>query len=88
MAYQPKTKEFTSKAGNKYTFQTVINSKQAKIMDEGTGLGGKILNTKMMPSMLDHVVVAPQGLKMDDFDTWAELEEVTTEAFNFLRTGL
>lgn len=87
MAFTPKTKEFTSKAGNKYTFQNVMNSVQASIMDEGTNGGGKILNTKMMPLMLENVVVQPQGLTMDDFDTWEELEEVTNAAFRFLRTG-
>lgn len=87
MAFQAKTKEYTSKAGNKYTFQNVMNSKQAAIIDEGTGLGGKVINVKMMPLMLQHVVVSPQGLTMDDFDTWAELEEVTSEAITFLQTG-
>jgi len=88
MAFQAKTKEFTSKAGNKYTFQTVMNSKQAVIVDEGTNEVGKVLNAKMMPLMLKDVVVTPQGLTMDDFETWDELEEVTTEAFSFLRKGL
>lgn len=87
MAYTPKTKEFTSEAGNKYTFQSVMNSKQAEIIDEGTGSGGKVLNAKMMPLMLKHVVVSPPGLEMDDFDTWSELEEVSNEAFYFLRKG-
>lgn len=87
MAYTPKTKEFTSKEGNKYKFQTVMNSKQAEILDEGTDSGGKLLNAKMMPLMLEHVVVEPAGLKMDDFDAWPELDEVTSAAFKFLRTG-
>ena len=87
MAFQVKTKEFTSKAGNKYTFQNVMNSKQAEIIDEGTNAEGKVLNVKMMPLMLNHVVVAPAGLTMDDFDNWAELEEVTNKAFSFLRKG-
>lgn len=87
MAFQAKTKEYESKAGNKYTFQNVMNSKQAEIMDEGTNAVGKVLNTKMMPLMLQHVVVTPAGLTIDDFETWAELEEVTNAAFSFLRTG-
>ncbi|MET4562177.1 hypothetical protein ABIA69_003363 [Lysinibacillus parviboronicapiens] len=86
MAFTPKTKEFTSEAGNNYTFQNVPNSKQAEIIDDGTGLHGKVLNSRMMPLMLKHVVVIPNELKMDDFDTWEELEEVTSEAFQFLRT--
>lgn len=87
MTFKPKTKDFTSTAGNEYTFQNVPNSKQAEIIDIGTGLQGKILNSRMMPQMLEHVVVVPSGLKMDEFETWEELEEVTTAAFNFLRTG-
>lgn len=87
MAFQAKTKEYTSKAGNKYTFQNVMNSKQAEIIDVGTDLGGKILGAKMMPLMLEHVVVSPSGLSMDDFDTWTELDEVTSKAFSFLQTG-
>lgn len=87
MAYTPKTKEFTSKEKNKYTFQTVMNSKMAEILDEGTNSVGKMMNTKMMPLMLEHVVVQPAGLKMDDFDSWAELEEVTMAAYTFLQKG-
>ncbi|MCM0627418.1 hypothetical protein M5J14_23340 [Lysinibacillus sp. OL1_EC] len=87
MTFTPKTKEFKSTAGNEYTFQNVQNSKQAEILDVGTGLQGKILNSKMMPQLLKHVVVVPNNLTMDDFDTWAELEEVTNAAFSFLRTG-
>lgn len=86
MAFTPKTKEFKSKAGNVYTFQTVPNSKQAEIIDKGTDFNGKLLNSKMMPLMLEHVVVVPNGLTMDEFDTWEELEEVTGEAYRFLRT--
>ncbi|MEG0470782.1 MAG: hypothetical protein RR588_00450 [Solibacillus sp.] len=85
MAYKAHTKEFDSKEGNSFTFQTVPNSKQAEILDKGTDFNGKVLNAKMMPLMLENVVVVPSGLKMDDFDTWAELEEVTNAAFSFLR---
>lgn len=87
MAFTPKTKEFTSKAGNKYKFQTVMNSVQASITDEGTNDHGRALNSKMMPLMLENIVVEPPGLTMDDFETFVELEEVTNEAFRFLRTG-
>lgn len=87
MTFTPKTKEFKSKAGNEYTFQSLMNSVQASVFDEGTNDNGKVLNSKMMPLMLEHVVVQPQGLKMDDFETWAELEEVSNAAFRFLRAG-
>jgi len=85
--FKPKTEEFTSKEGNKYTFQTVMNSKQAEILDKGTDFNGKLLNAKMMPLMLDNVVVDPSGLKMDDFESFDELQEVTSEAYHFLRKG-
>lgn len=88
MAFKPKQKQFTSKEGNEYTFQNVQNSKQAEILDEGTAPSGKVLNAKMMPLMLEHVVVVPNSLTMDDFETWSELEEVTNAAFTFLRKGL
>lgn len=87
MAFTPKTKDFTSKDGNTYKFQSVMNSVQAMIWDEGTALGGGILNTKMMPLMLEHIVVEPAGLTMDDFETWGELSEVTGAALTFLQTG-
>jgi hypothetical protein len=87
MAFKPKTKEFKSTQGNDYTFQNVPNSKQAEIIDKGTDFNGKVLNARMMPLMLEHVIVVPNGLTMDDFETWGELEEVTNEAFRFLRTG-
>jgi hypothetical protein len=83
MAFKPKQEEFTSEYGNKYTFQTVLPSKWAQVVDQITDKHGKLLNTKAMPAMLEHVVVVPAGLKMDDFEDWAELEEVTTAAFRF-----
>lgn len=85
--FKPKTAPFTSKEGNKYTFQTVMNSKQAEILDKGTDFNGKLLNAKMMPLMLDNVVVEPSGLTMDDFESYGELEEVTQNAYFFLRKG-
>lgn len=86
MAYQPKQKKFTSEAGNEYTFQTVPNSKHAEIMDNIV-VGGDLKTSRIMKSMLDHVVVVPSGLTMDDFDDWNELDEVTGAAYKFLKTG-
>lgn len=87
MAFTPKTKDFKSKAGNEYKFQTVMNSVQASIWDEGMSPQGSILNAKMMPLMLEHIVVEPSGLTMDDFEDWSELSEVTNSALSFLQTG-
>lgn len=85
--FKPKTVEYTTKAGNKYTLQTVMHSKHAEILDKGTDFNGKLLNAKMMPLMLEHVVVTPSGLTMDDFETYEELEELTKNAYHFLRKG-
>ena len=87
MAFTAKTKDFNSKKGNAYKFQTVMNSVQAQIWDNGTNDAGVTLNAKMMPLLLEHIVVQPSGLTMDDFDTWDELVEVTNAAASFLRTG-
>ena len=87
MAFTPKTKEFTSKEGNKYQFQSVMNSIQAQIWDEGTNDNGGVINTKMMPLMLEHIVIEPSGLEMDDFESWKELSEVTGAALTFLQKG-
>jgi hypothetical protein len=87
MAFKPKTKEFKSKNGNKYTFQTVLPSKWAEIADGITDQHGKMLNAKAMPAMLENVVVQPSGLTMDDFEEWAELEEVVLAAYRFQQQG-
>lgn len=88
MAFKPKTKEYTSLEGNnQYTFQTVLPSVWAKIEDKITDKGGKLLLSVAMPEMLDKVVVAPSGLQLDDFESWAELEEVTMAAYKFQRKG-
>lgn len=85
--YKPQTKDYVSKAGNEFKFQTVLPSKWAQIMDQITDKHGKIVFSKSMPKMLETVIVQPQGLKMDDFETWVELEEVTEAAFLFQRFG-
>ncbi len=85
--FKPQIKEYTSKSKNKFTFQTVLPSVWAKVQDRITDKHGKLLNQLAMPELLEKVVVEPSDLKMDDFESWAELEEVATAAFNFQRTG-
>lgn len=85
--FKPQTKEFTSEVGNQYTFQTVLPSVWAKIEDKITDKGGKLLLSVAFPELLEKVVAVPPGLKMDDFGTWAELEEVTMSAYQFQRKG-
>lgn len=83
MAFKTRQEEFTSESGEKYTFQTVTPSHWANIVDRITDKNGKLLNSLAMPAMLDNVVAIPTGLKMDDFEDWVELEEVTSAAFQF-----
>ena len=87
MAFKPKQKQYKSDAGNEYTFQTVLPSVWARTLDTISDKNGKLLNEKAMTAMLDKVVVQPQGLKMDDFETWSELEEVTQAALMFQQRG-
>jgi len=87
MAFKQKTKEYKSEAGNDYTFQTVLPSKWVQIVDGISDKNGKLLNAKAMPAMLEHVIVQPSGLTLDDFETWSEAEEVCTAAFRFQQFG-
>lgn len=87
MAFKPKQKQYKSDAGNEYTLQTVLPSVWARTLDTISDKNGKLLNEKAMTAMLDKVVVQPQGLKMDDFETWSELEEVTQAALMFQQRG-
>jgi len=83
MAFQPKQKEFKSKSGQKYVFQTIPNSKYLEIMDTSTTAEGKVLVSKMYAAVLEHIVVQPGGLTVDDFDSMKELQEVCEAALTF-----
>ena len=83
MAFKPKQKEFKSSNGNKYTFQTVPNSKYLEIMDETTTTEGKPLLSKLYAAALEHIVVQPSALTVDDFDSFKELQEVCEAALTF-----
>ncbi|MED5041483.1 hypothetical protein P9848_05665 [Geobacillus stearothermophilus] len=83
MAFKPKQKEFTSSKGNKYVFQTIPNSKYLEIMDETTTAEGKPLLSKLYAAALEHIVVQPSGLTVDDFESFKELQEVCEAALTF-----
>ena len=83
MAFKPRQEEYTSESGQKYTFQTVAPSHWANVQDRVTDKNGKLLNALLIPAMLENVIVEPNGLKMDDFEEWADLEEVAGAAFQF-----
>ncbi|MFD1206636.1 hypothetical protein ACFQ38_16185 [Sporosarcina contaminans] len=81
---KPKQKEFTSSQGNKYVLQTVPNSKYLEIMDESVVKdNGQPSISILYPKLLEHVVVQPNGLKVDDFDDFSELREVCEAALKF-----
>lgn len=75
-----KVKEFTSKNGNKYTFQKVLPSAWLDIVDRTQASEGK--NRAMYGEVLENIVVQPQ-MKIDDFEDFAELEEVVKAAIRF-----
>jgi hypothetical protein len=83
MAFKPKQKEFKSIGGNKYTFQTVPNSTYLEMMDNSTTAEGKPSLSKLYPSILENVVVQPQGLSVDDFEDFKELTDVCENALMF-----
>ena len=87
MVFTPKTKIFTSEAGNEYTFQTVPNSVALRNMDQSSDEKGNVSNVQLAKTMLENIVVIPSTLTADDFETLQELQEVVTEAYKFFRIG-
>ncbi|WPZ17789.1 hypothetical protein UM396_14485 [Geobacillus subterraneus] len=83
MAFQPKQKEFKSKNGNQYVFQTIPNSKYLEMMDDSVAANGNPLVSKLYAAVLEHIVVQPSGLTVDDFDSLKELQEVCEAALTF-----
>ncbi|MEV9639473.1 hypothetical protein ABZ756_02095 [Mammaliicoccus sciuri] len=80
---KPKQKEFTTSKGNKFTFQSVPNSTYLEIMDDSVKADGNPAVSKLYPKLLEHVVVQPGGLGVDDFTDFLELREVCEAALNF-----
>lgn len=81
---KPKQKEFITSRGNKFVFQSVPNSKYLEIMDDSVVKdNGQPSISILYPQMLEHVVVQPGGLSVDDFDDFAELREVCEAALKF-----
>lgn len=83
MAFKPKSKEFQSSQGNKYTLQTVPNSVFLDIMDNSVKADGNPSISRLYPKMLEHIVVQPSGLNVDEFESFKELQEVCEAAMQF-----
>lgn len=82
---RPKTKEFTSSVtGRKYTFQRVKPMQWLDLMDsveDGDGRNRR----KLYDMVLTNVVVQPPSMSLNDFDDFAEVDEVVTAATKFQR---
>ncbi|TQK41969.1 hypothetical protein FB479_11670 [Brevibacillus sp. AG162] len=68
--------------GTEYTFQKVAPRPWLKLMDEWDSKGKT--SEKLTEIVLEHIVVEPR-LNIDDFEDYAELDEVTMAAFRFQR---
>lgn len=78
-----KTKEFTSESGQKYTFQKVAPVEWLDIMDEVEANKEK-QRRKLYGAVLENIVVQPK-MALEDFEEYAEMEEVVTAAIRFQR---
>jgi hypothetical protein len=77
-----KQKNFTSKNGNQYVFQRPGVRAMTKITDRVKNKFGVVLDERLAEEMLQHVVVEPK-VRIDDFDSYRELNEVVSAAYTF-----
>lgn len=77
-----KQKNFTSKSGKTYVFQRPGARAMTKITDRVKNKFGVPQDERLAEEMLQHVVVDPKT-KIDDFETYAELNEVVSAAYQF-----
>jgi len=79
------------------TATITVGSKEYKLQHPGVrwylensdacrGPNGVIQTAKYAQNILDHVVTDPSGLKIDDIETVAEIEELVQKADSFLRS--
>jgi|GEM_PF-2011564 len=80
--YMP-TKKFKSEiSGVEYTLQKVAPRPWLKLMDEWEDKGKT--NEKLTDIVFEHVVVDPK-VSIDDFEDYAEVEELSMAAYRFQR---
>ena len=68
--------------GTEYTLQRISNTEWLKMQERATDRRGNISVLKFSKEILEHILVEPR-MKIDDFETTAEMEEVVAEAVNF-----
>lgn len=76
-------KDFTSKSGTKYSFQKVTPVAWLDIMDE-VEANKEQQRRKLYGATLENIIVQPK-MALEDFEDYAEMEEVVTEAIRFQR---
>lgn len=76
------TKVFKSQiSGKEYTLQKVPPLEWLQIMDDSE-VNGVRKRTKFYPALLENIVVQPK-VTLQDFDNFAEVEELAKEAISF-----
>lgn len=78
-----KTKKFTSASGKEYTFQKVAPVEWLDIMDDVNSNKEK-QSRKLYTAVMENIVVQPK-MKLEEFDDFAEMDEVVTSAIRFQR---
>lgn len=73
--------------GNKYVFQKPTNLIALEIIDATEMLGDKLVLKESFPLLFKHVVIQPQDLTTESFDTVQELIRVGSAAIRFLTDG-
>lgn len=79
-----KTGEVTVR-GKKYKFQHPGAKWYLKHTDKSRDRNGVLQTEAYIQGLLDNVVIDPAGLKVDDFESVGEIEELVTELEQFLR---
>ncbi len=77
------SKQKTLRIGDtEYTFQRVPLSYWLTMMDGSKDAHGNLMDSKFIPEVLKHIVVAPK-VSIDDFESMDALREVIKEAATF-----
>lgn len=69
-------------AGTEYILQKVTPREWARLRDRCKNRFGNVVEENFMAEILKHIVVEPK-VTLDDFDEWADAQEVCNEAVRF-----
>ena len=73
--------------GVKYKFQRLPVRAAIELRQGWQDENGNAIATKMHDAILEHIVIEPKGLTIDDFNLPAEVEKVTGQALAFQYGG-